>query len=178
MKSQTLLHPHPKHATLPFPRLLKKTATASNVTFSTRVKKLFDVQSNWSHFIEQYRWAQYRARKATFIIKQSCPVIMTHFSQWGLGLVSSSHPAATRLQNFLEASTLAPCLFLHEWPYIISIPNMTGTVLHSNNEIHSFSVFKIRWTHTPLYLIKQSRNWKWWVNKKVITEEIWLKFIS
>lgn len=73
---------------------------------------------------------------------------------------------------------MAPVRF-RECPYVISITNKTGTVLHSNNEIKSFSVFKIRWT--DIYILSgeaeiESDTEKWWINKE-ITEKIPLKFI-
>lgn len=47
---------------------------------------------------------------------------------------------------------------------------MTGTVLHSNNEINSFSVFEIRWTDIRVQsgeaeAESDTEKKKWWVNE-------------
>lgn len=63
---------------------------------------------------------------------------------------------------------------------MISITNTTGTVLHSNNEINSFHIFEIRWAVSDLVKQKSKMTLeiKRWVNNKVITDKIELKFLE
>lgn len=61
-----------------------------------------------------------------------------HFVFYHIGLSGTADPELSGASH--------AAFWLRESPCIISITNTTGTVLHSNNEINSFSVFKIRWT--------------------------------